>query len=798
LKVSLKWLASYVDLVLPPHELARRLTLSTAEVEAIEEIGGAWDEVYVGAVLDVAPHPNADRLRLATVDAGDFPQTVVCGAPNIAPGQKVAFARVGAHLIDGHTGKPAVLKANTIRGVVSAGMVCSERELGLSDEHEGILVLPDDAPLGTPLRQYLGDTVLDLYSWPHRPDLMSMIGVAREVAALTEQTAREPQAAYEAEAGPVEGRLSVEIEAPDLCPRYIGALIEGVKLGPSPQWMQERLIAAGMRPISNVVDITNFVMLELGQPLHAFDYDKVTEHRIIVRRARRGERLLTLDGEDRQLDERMLVIADPLGPIALAGVMGGQASEVGDATARILLEAANFNGINIRATSNRLHLRSEASARFEKSISPEVAFRAAERAVQLMVDLCDGRAAAGLIDVYPGKAPARDIEVTEDRIHKVLGIEVSADQVHRALGSLGFVVEGGPPEAYRVFPPYWRTDVQIPDDVIEEIVRILGYESIPLSSISGRMPDFWPQPAYILRRRLQDLFVSAGMQEVITYSLVGEDILELGGEAGERAPLRIVNPASSDHIYLRPSLRGSLLSTLASNLRLRRSRVDLFEVARVYHPREQDLPEEPESAAGVIGGRRLDRWGMPSDDAVDFFDAKGIVEAVLAGLRIKAEFHAADCEGLLSGRSAEILSGESRLGVIGQVHPHVAQAAGIEEDVYLFELRLDALLASQGSSANYSPYSRFPSVEQDLALIVNRDIEASAIEAIIRQGRFVVGVRPFDTYTGPPIPAEQKSIAFSIQFQASDRTLTDEEVARSRNRILQQLDQRLGARLREG
>ena len=749
-------------------------------------------------MIDVAPHPNADRLRLATVDAGRGPQTVVCGAPNVAAGQKIAFARVGAHLIDGHTGKPSVLKANTIRGVISAGMVCSERELGLSDEHEGILVLPDDAPVGTPLQQYLGDTVLDLYSWPHRPDLMSMVGVAREVAALTGETAREPQVAYEAEAGPIAGRLSVTVEAEDLCPRYIGALVEGVKLGPSPQWMQDRLIAAGMRPISNVVDITNFVMLELGQPLHAFDYDKVAEHQIIVRRAHPGERLLTLDGEDRELDQRMLVIADPKGPIALAGVMGGQASEVGQDTKRILLEAANFNGINIRATSNRLHLRSEASARFEKGISPEVAIRGAERAVQLMVDLCGGRAAAGVVDAYPGRKPAEEILVEEERIRRVLGVNVTQDQVHQSLQALGFVVEGGPPDPYLVFPPYWRTDVHIPDDVVEEIIRVLGYEAVPLTSISGRMPDFWPQPAYAIRRRVQDLLVAAGMQEVITYSLVGEDLLHFSGsENNGVAPLKIVNPASSEHVYLRTSLRGSLLTTLASNLRQRRSRVALFEVAHIFLPNDNDLPGEPEIAAGVIAGRRVDRWGMPSDDSVDFFDAKGIVEAVLDRLGIAAQYRSAHLAGLVPGQSAEILAGNESLGVLGQVHPVVADELGIEEEAFLFELRLDALISAQGTKSGYQAYSRFPAVEQDLALVVSKDVPASEIESVIRQGRFVVAVRPFDTYTGPSIPSDQKSLAFSVQFQAADRTLTDEEVTRSRNRILQQLEQRIGARLRE-
>ncbi len=797
MRVSLKWLASYVNLRLSAAELARRLTLSTAEVEAIETAGGSWDKVHVGRVLGIAPHPNADRLRLATVDTGDDPRTVVCGAPNLAVGQKIAFADVGAHLIDGHTGKPSVLKVSTIRGVVSAGMVCSERELGLSDEHEGILVLPEAAPVGAPLQEYLGDTILDLYSWPHRPDLMSMIGVAREVAALTGETVQEPLIAYDSAAGPLEHRVKVRIEAEDLCPRYIGALIEGVRVGESPEWIQERLRAAGMRPVSNVVDITNYVMLEMGQPLHAFDYDEIADGEIIVRRAREGERLRTLDGEDRALDNRLLVIADPTGPIALAGVMGGEASEVSPATSRVLLEAANFNGINIRSTSTRLRLRSEASARFEKGISPEVAIHAARRAVQLFVEICGGRAAEGFADVYPGVAPVTVVQVRPERMRQVLGSDPGRAAVERALDSLGFLVDGGPPAPYSVTVPYWRTDVRMADDVIEEIVRIVGYDTIPLTTIAGRVPERRPEPAYELRRRVQDALVEAGMQEIISYSLVNEELATIGDGTTE-GHLRIVNPSSLEHVYLRRSLRGSLLQTLAANLRQRRGRVALFETARVFMPRAGDLPEEIETAAGVIGGRRLDRWGMPSEESVDFYDAKGILEALLAKLRVAATFRTAVDEELVAGRTAEIVSDGTVLGAIGQVHPRLAQAFDVREDVYLFELRLAALLVAVGTRSGYQPFSRYPATEQDIAVIVDQTVEAGRIEAILRQGRFVVDVRPFDLYTGPPIEQGKKSIAFSVQYQAPDHTLTDEEVNRSRNRTVQQLRQQLGATLREG
>lgn len=797
MKVSLKWLSAYVDLVVSPEELARLLTLSTAEVEAVAHAGGDWDQVSIGEVLRIEQHPNADRLRLATVDAGRGPRTVVCGAPNLAVGQRIAFAEAGAHLVDGHTREPSVLKATRIRGVESAGMVCSERELGLSDEHEGILVLPPDAPVGVPLRDYLGDVVLDLYSWPHRPDLMAMTGIAREVAALTGQNLRLPDLVYPAEGPAAQDRLSVQIDAPDLCPRYIGALIESVTVGASPAWMQERLLAAGMRPINSVVDITNYVMLEFGQPLHAFDYDRIRERRIIVRRAEVGERLRTLDGVERVLDSRMLIIADPGGPVALAGVMGGAESEVGETTTRILLEAANFNGRAIRGTSTRLGLRSEASARFEKSIGPDVAMDAARRAVQLLVEICGGRAARGFVDAYPQPQPQLDVSLTVQRLRTVLGFDVAPTDVRRALTSLGFTVEGGPPESYRVTVPYWRTDVRVPDDVVEEVIRILGYELIPQATISGRVPEFVPQPLRELRLKLQDLFVAAGMQEVITYSLISDELLQAVNTGGQ-APLRIVNPSSSEHVILRLGLRSSLLAALAANLRQRRVELRLFETARVYLPRDGDLPYEEEMALAVIAGRRPDRWGMPSDESVDFFDAKGIAEAVLSRLQVTAEFRAVEDPDLLAGQTAAIMSGEARLGVLGRVDPTIAERFDINQPVYLLELHTERLLDEIGRRRTYQSVSRYPALRQDLALLLNADTAAAEVEAIVRRGRYVTEVRPFDLYAGPQVPAGKKSLTVAVLYQAPDRTLTDSEVAQSQARILRQLEQKLGAQLRAG
>ena len=799
MKVPLKWLSEYVRLVLPPEELARKLTLGAAEVEGIIRAGGDWDRVRVGEVLRVEPHPNADKLVLVTVNVGDRQQRVVCGAPNVASGQRIAFGEVGAHIVDGHTGKPAELKPAKIRGVESAGMVLSEKELGLSDDHAGILVLPSDAPVGTPLRDYLGDVVFDISTWANRPDLLSVIGVAREVAALTGQRVRESQVAYEESGEPAEQRVAVAIADPDLCARYIGMVIEGVKVGPSPAWMQERLSAAGMRPINNVVDITNYVMLEYGQPLHAFDYERIGGRTIVVRRARLGETLVTIDAETRELRPDMLVIADAARPVALAGVMGGQDSEVGEATTTVLLEAATFKATNIRRTASRLKMRSEASARFEKGLPAELAAVAARRAVQLMAELAGGRPAPGMADAYPGRQEAVRITVPAERLRRVLGIDIPPGRVKEVLTALGFGVEWTPPDRYAVSVPYWRPDVRIPDDVAEELIRIVGYDDLPLTTISGRLPPPLPQPKRELRERVKDILAAAGMQEIVTYSVVSMEQLRRVVPPEELAltpPLRLANPLSGQHEYVRTSLRGSALEMLARNLRVRRGEVALFETGPAYIPRDGDLPDEQETLVGAVGGRRADRWGQPATEPVDFFDAKGYLETLFTRLHLEPEWTVTEEFGLLSGRTAAIRLGGQDVGVLGQVHADVAAQFAIEGDAFLFEVRLDLLAPHIRIVRDYRPYATRPAVEQDLAVVVDATTPAADVLAVIREGRYVVSARLFDEYSGERVPPGKKSLAFAVSFQASDRTLTDEEVAGARRRLVSALEKRLGATLR--
>ena len=800
MRVPLSWLSDYVDLTIAPEELARRLTIAGAEVGEIVRSGEWGDDIRVAQVVKVDPHPNADRLTLVTVDLGNGKRhTVVCGAPNVAAGQKVAFASEGARIIDGHTGQPAELKAARIRGVESRGMVLSEKELGLSGAHEGILVLPEDAPVSAPLRSALGETIFDFDLTPNRADLFSIIGVAREVAALTGQRVRDPSIEYSAAGATIKERAKVEIKDPDLCPRYVAALVEGVKIRESPPWMQERLIAAGMRPVNNIVDITNYVMLEMGQPLHAFDFKKLRGGTIVVRRAWPGEMLRLLDGTDTNLSGDMLVIADAEKAVAIAGVMGGEGSEVTPRTTTVLLESANFHAPGIRRTSQALKVRTDASLRFEKGLSTHLPPVAAQRVVKLMVEICGGKAAGGLLDVAPGKGKEARITLTQERLSRVLGIDLPTAQVRQVLTALGFGARWLPPDRFVVRVPYWRTDVTIADDVIEEVARIIGYDQLPTTQLRGAIPHASPQPRYQLRERVKDALAAAGLQEVITYSLTDMETLAKvlpPEELSMNPPLRVANPMSRDHEYARTTLRHALLKALAANAKGSPGRVSLFETARIYLPRDNDLPEEVETVCGAVSGREPDRWGRPAGEPAGFYHAKAHVERVLSELRVEPSFEEAVEYTYLPGRTAAITVDGSRIGLVGEVHPRVAASFDIDADVAMFELDLDALLPHVQPVVHYQPVPPFPAVEQDLAITVPLDVPAARVLKLIHGFSLVRSASIFDVYSGPPIPAGRKSLAFSISFQAADHTLTEEEATRQRERIVARLRQELGAEVR--
>lgn len=818
--VPLKWLQEYVDLGgIAVEELAHRLTLAGLEVAGIERVGQEWDRerIVVGQVQEVRRHPNADRLTVVEVTFGPgAPLAVVCGAPNIRPGmrgQKVALARAGARLYDGHSAEPrrVTLKMDKIRGVRSEGMICSEKELGLSEDHTGVLLLPDEAPLGVPLADYLGEVVLDIELTPNLGRCYSMIGVAREAAALLGRQLRLPAPRPEEAGPPIAGQVTVEILDADLCPRYSAALVRGVRMGPSPSWMQQRLLRAGMRPINVVVDITNYVMLEFGQPLHAFDYEKLRPKpgrdfppAIIVRRAAAGERMTTLDGNERLLDPERLLICDGQGPVALAGVMGGLESEVTEATRHVLLESAHFDPICIRRTGQALHFSSEASIRFERGVDPAGTVWALQRACELLEQYAGAATARGQVDVYPLRRQALEIDLPAAEVHRILGIALSAEEVAGLLEPLGFrcVVRG---KVVHVVVPSFRMDVSLPADLLEEVARMVGYDRIPTTLLRDVLPPQRGNPLLELQERIRDVLVGCGLDEVITYSLTNlrsvSRLLPGMPEVDASEYLRLANPLSPEREYLRRTLQNSLLETLALNLRSS-ERVAIFEIGRVYLPRpDQELPEEPPMLGLALAGRREEAgWQQGTATELDFFDLKGIVEALLGRLGIAdARFERSAHPSLHPGRQAALWLGQEEVGVLGEVHPLVREQFELPaRRIGLAEFRLGPFLQHVGAR-RYEPLSRFPAVRQDIAVVVDEEVPAVRVAEVIRQagGSLLREVALFDVYRGGPLPEGKRSLAYRLTFQAMDRVLVEDEVNRLREKkIVPALERELGATIR--
>ena len=817
MRVSLRWLREYVDFDLTPEELAHKLTMAGLEVSGIEKVGGNWDSVIVGHIAQLGPHPNADRLKLATVDTGGEQIEVVCGAPNVAGGQKIALARVGAVLTNPETGKRETLKAARIRGVESQGMICSERELALGDDHDGIMVLPDDAVPGISLEDYLGDVILDVEVTANRPDCLSVVGVAWEVSALTGNPVRMPSMDYP-EAGPLTQTSDlVDLQAPELAPRYTSALITGVKIGPAPGWMQLRLRSAGVRPISNVVDITNYVMLEIGQPLHAFDREALAGGRLIVRRATPDEPLTTLDGRTHALTIEDLVIADQDGPVGLGGIMGGANSEVSESTSTIILESASFDFAGTRRTVQRHRIEvggkrgTEASQRFERNLPITIPPVGLRRAAKLLVDLCGGTAANGIADAWPDRIETPVVSLTSERMRQVMGSDPGRDVAEQTLKSLGFEVSATdrPDGAYTIdaTAPYWRSDIGIPDDLIEEVARIVGYDAIPVTLLPTSSEADRPNPLTSLKDEARDALVRLGNQETISYPLVPIELLRvtMPGTA-PLDPLRVWNRMSPDQEYLRTTLRGSLLRTLAANERgSARESYRLFEIGNVYLPRgTHHQPEERSIVCGVLAGAREDRTWMgeqgATPDEMDFFDAKGIVESLLAEIGVRATYTPAEDRILAHGRTAHIMSedGEHVLGVIGEAHPDTLTALDIRSPrVVLYEIDLVTALENRAErDLAWSPVSRYPGVHREIALIVDADSAAGAVADIVGNFPTVMRSALVDAYQGPQIPPDKKSLAFSMVWQSPTRTLTDYEVDVAQTQLLDKLARETGATLR--
>ena len=822
LQTPLSWLQDFVELSMTPDALAERLTTAGLEVEVIEKIGENWGEFcVVGQIRKISKHPNGDTLNLVDVEFGaDKPITLVTGAPNIKemaenfpePPPKVALALSGALLIDAyHEDRPLKkLKSAKIRGIASEGMLCSELELGLSEEHEGILILPEDAPVGKLLNEYLGDTTLHFDIKGGFGHLLSMLGVAREISALTgkklDKSVFPEISKLEVSAHPP--FVELEIRDADICPRYSALLIQNVKIGPSPFWIQQRLLRIGMRPINNIVDITNYVMLELGQPLHAFDHDKLIERangktpKIIVRRAKKGETLLTLDNVDRELDDEMLMITDHSGLIAIAGVMGGGDSEVTESTTNILLESANFEFLNNRRTSQVLKLRTEASERFGKQVDPEGTLPAALRAAQLMVEHASGTLEKIAGDLYPKPKENISLELDPDYVEHILGIKIPIEQITEILTSLEFKVTGK--NILKIIVPSHRMDISIPADLVEEIVRVYGYENLPSTLLNDVLPPQNVNQKLAGTERVRDILVASGMDEIITYSMMNpmdEARLRIENDIDLNKFVPLKNPLSQERSHLRRSLLPGAIMTARNNLRFL-AKVVTFEVGSVFHPHPKNkLPDEPQRLSLLMSGHRdTQSWLKQAEGDYDFFDLKGVLEQFLNALHLEGvEWKKSRELPCHPGRCAQILVNGKVLGFAGELHPKVRNSFELpEQAVCVAELDLDLIIKLAVEDHQMEFISNFTPIFEDLAFVLDSSLPVESVTPLILQtGKPLLRKATlFDVYEGEQVDEGKRSLAYSLTFQATDRTLTDDEVGKVRNKIIRRLQHEFQATLR--
>jgi phenylalanyl-tRNA synthetase beta chain len=798
MRVSLNWLKEFVPIRLSPEELAHRLTMTGTEIESIETLRPNFTHVFVGRIMKIARHPNADKLLLCEVEVGNGPALkIVCGAANIKEGDKVPVALSGATLAGGLS-----VKKTKIRGQHSEGMLCSERELGISEEHSGIMILPPGTPIGAAVDDALAlsDVMLELSITPNRPDCLSIFGAAREVAAITKEKAHLPDI-HVHESGPdIKTFTSVTIDDAIGCPRYAARIVSGVRIGPSPMWMQQRLIKAGLRPINNVVDVTNYVLLELGHPLHAFDYDKLYENRIVVRRARKGESIVTLDGANRALSEQMLVIADAEKPVAVAGIMGGANSEVTEQTTKVLIESAYFDPITIRRTSKALALSTEASFRFERGADPQMLTVALDRTAALIAETAGGAVAPGRIDQYPRPFPPLDISLRYTRIKRLLGIKVPPKEAASILVSVGFNILAADSDAVLARVPSYRPDVSAEIDLIEEVARIYGYENI--------IPTY-PEDKRLMERGLQPpsaedttkaILKNCGFSEIVTFSF-GDParMIDFGGDGYPTEPIRMRNPLAEDESVLRTTLIPGMLGTIRNNINNGRKDLKLFEAGKVFWPaQKQILPDERVFACGAATGLvRQPHWTeQPAE--VDFFHVKGVVEALLQALGYPMQTRRASHPGFHPGKCANIEVDGKVVGSIGEIHPDLIQKYDLKQKVLAFEINLSSLGLRPEAEKKYQKISRFPAAERDMAVVVGEEVEAAGVTAAIWEtgGEILRNVLLFDVYRGAQVESGKKSLAFSLRFQSDERTLTDEEVTAVFDKIVQTLDTRFGAQLR--
>jgi phenylalanyl-tRNA synthetase beta chain len=820
MKVTLNWLKQYVDFTWSPAELAERLTMLGLEVEGVQKLGGDFDGIVVAQVLTKDRHPNADKLTLCRVQDGQGERQIVCGATNFQAGDKVPLILPGASLpLKPGEKEPFTIKIGKIRGVESQGMMCSPKELGLAEDGSGLLILREDARVGQPFAEYLGrsggDVVYDLEVTPNRPDLNSVLGIAREIAAVTGQALRLPESRAASGEGRVEDLVAVRIEDAELCPRYTARVVRGVKVGPSPDWLRAALEKLGIRSISNVVDVTNYVMMECGQPLHAFDYHLIAraadgKPTIVVRRAQAGETFVTLDGQKHTLAPEHLLIADEAKGIALAGVMGGQNSEINDRTVDVLIESAYFKPQNIRATSKALALRTDASYRFERGADIDVNDWASRRCAQLILETAGGQLAEGLVDAYPQPRALKQITLRHHKVNELLGLALKPEEIEYHLGQLGLKImnrkarpvgaEPATPEPVTFQIPTWRVDLKRETDLIEEVARLHGVDRIPATPPRGATGSHPFDARYDQIAEARRILAGLGLNEAQGQTLIADVAAELAAAGNLLA--RLANPLSSDMNALRPSLLPGLLDSLRHNLARRNESVALFEIGSVFSQADGRSRETRRVAIALTGARQNLFWsGADREAKFDLYDLKGLVEEFLEqlGLRAVAFPRRAEPNALFLESAGIALGGKVPLGELGQLLPPVAKRYDLRDAVFLAEMDLDELLGRRIATKSFKPLPQFPSIRRDVAMIVPEAVTHDAVLQAIRQAKpaNLEQVDLFDVFRGKHVPAGQKSLAYALTYRHAERTLTDTEANAAHEQVLARLRQALGATLRE-
>lgn len=823
MKVSYDWLKSMVELPEDPSELSREFIRTGTEVEAIETVGESFDHIVTAKVLSKEAHPDSDHLWVTMVDVGannvdaegnPAPLQIVCGAQNFNEGDHIVTAMIGAELPG-----DIKIKKGKLRGVVSCGMNCSARELGLSADHEGIMILPEDAPIGMPFAQYLGtsDTVLDCEITPNRADCLSMVGIAREVGAIYDRDFHVDLPAIAAESGaPTAETVSVELIDEGLCDRYVARVVRDVKVGPSPEWLIQRLNSCGIRTHNNVVDITNYVMMLTGQPLHAFDLNAFEEkggkRSVAVRAAHEGEVFRTLDDVERTLSAGMGLIATGEAgatPVALAGVMGGMESEVTDATVDVLVESACFNAGRTSHTSRDLALISDASIRFERQVDETGCVDVANIACALIEQLAGGKVAPGCVDVYPAPKQLAPISLRLSRVHELCGAAIEPPFIETALTRLGCSVEAegeGDACVFAVMPATFRPDLTREIDLIEEVLRLWGMDRVEATIPAAKNHIGGLTREQQLTRKVGQILRACGLNETMNFSFAAPGDLERIGmtDEGRGCPVEIMNPLVAEQTEMRRSLIPGLLQSVEYNIKHSTANVQLYEIGTLFFGRENaSAPKERESVAGVLSGSMGDVTWNHKPMPLRFFDGKGVVEELLSQLRTpKVRFRPADGDDyafLQPSRGAEVLSGGTVLGWVGEIHPDARDVYGIDIPVVAFELNLEALIKGAGAQEAYREFSQFPSVEHDLAIVVDDDVTCEDLERRLRSagGKLLVGVRLFDVYRDPVrVGAGKKSMAFALTYRADDHTLTSEEVERAHSKLVTKVCKATGGEVR--